>query len=56
MSNSELFAPKRGSARWLGWAIGGVVILLAVLFPFLVDRPRFWLPNIGVKSIWLGTL
>lgn len=56
MSNSELFAPKRGSARWLGWAIGGAVILLAVLFPFLVDRPRFWLPNIGVKSMWLGII
>ncbi|MDO7880671.1 branched-chain amino acid ABC transporter permease [Salinibacterium soli] len=54
---SELFAPKRtGVARWLPWALGGAVILVAVLFPFLVDRPRFWLPNIGVRTIWLGII
>ncbi|MGX5682818.1 branched-chain amino acid ABC transporter permease [Schumannella luteola] len=54
---SELFAPKRtGVARWLPWMLGGAVILIAVLFPFLVDRPRFWLPNIGVRTIWLGII
>ena len=57
MSNVELIAPRRtGIARWLPWALGGTVLLLAVLFPYLVDRPRFWLPNIGVRSIWLGII
>jgi branched-chain amino acid transport system permease protein len=57
MAGTPLFAPRpRGIARWLPWVFGGAVVLLAVLFPFLVDRPRFWLPNIGVRSIWLGII
>jgi len=38
---------------WIGWVI---VLALAFAFPYLVDRPRFWLPNIGVKSLWLGII
>jgi len=38
---------------WIGYV---VVIGLAIAFPYLVDRPRFWLPNIGVKSLWLGII
>jgi len=38
---------------WLGWV---VVLGLAFAFPYLVDRPRFWLPNIGVRSLWLGII
>ena len=48
----------RPKTRWqrFGW-IGWVVVLgLAIAFPYLVDRPRFWLPNIGVKSLWLGII
>lgn len=32
------------------------VLAVAVAFPFVVDRPRFWIPNIGVKTLWLGTI
>ena len=57
MTGTELFAPKpTGLARWLPWALGAAVLVLALIFPFIVDRPRFWLPNIGVKSIWLGII
>lgn len=38
---------------WIGWVI---VVGIAVAFPFVVDRPRFWLPNIGVRSLWLGII
>jgi branched-chain amino acid transport system permease protein len=52
-----LFAPKpRGVSRWLPVGLVGIVILFALMFPYLVDRPRFWLPNIGVRSIWLGII
>jgi len=54
---SVLFAPQpTGVSRWLPWAIVSVVMLLVLIFPFIVDRPRFWLPNIGVQSIWLGII
>ncbi|MCY7412022.1 MAG: branched-chain amino acid ABC transporter permease, partial [Salinibacterium sp.] len=48
-------APKPVWHRYL-WIVWVVVLGLAVAFPFLVDRPRFWLPNIGVKSLWLGII
>ena len=38
---------------WIGWV---AVLALAIAFPFIVDRPRFWLPNIGVRSLWLGII
>ena len=54
---SELFAPKKtGIARWLPWILIAAVLIFAAVFPLIVDRPRFWLPNIGVKSIWLGII
>jgi len=54
---TALFAPRpTGLARWLPWIIVSAVMLLVLVFPFIVDRPRFWLPNIGVKSIWLGII
>lgn len=40
----------------LPWLLSAVVLLGVVLFPFVVDRPRFWLPNIGIRSIWLGII
>jgi branched-chain amino acid transport system permease protein len=49
------------SPRWKSWVtaqnvVVGVVLLLALIFPFVVDRPRFWLPNIGVRTLWMGTI
>ena len=55
--SAELFAPKKtGIARWLPWILIAAVLVFAAIFPLIVDRPRFWLPNIGVKSIWLGII
>ena len=53
----ERFGQKRPSS-WIryGWIVWVIVLGAAVLFPFVVDRPRFWLPNIGVKSLWLGII
>jgi branched-chain amino acid transport system permease protein len=61
MTNTRLITAARVSSLqslwrrfgWIGWVL---VLLIAVSFPFLVDRPRFWLPNIGVKSLWLGII
>lgn len=39
--------------RWILWV---VVLGAALAFPYVVDRPRFWIPNIGIKSLWLGTI
>lgn len=44
---------RRRNYSWIIWV---VIIGLAVAFPFLVDRPRFWVSNIGVKSLWLGII
>ncbi len=43
---------------WRRYALilGIVAIVMAILFPYLVDRPRFWLPNIGVRTLYLGTI
>lgn len=54
--SAELFPERTARQRWTPWIIGAVVIVLAAIFPFVVDRPRFWLPNIGVKSLWLGII
>jgi branched-chain amino acid transport system permease protein len=52
---ASLVEPQTLWTRW-GW-IGWVLVLgLAFAFPYLVDRPKFWLPNIGVKSLWLGII
>ncbi|AYF97310.1 branched-chain amino acid ABC transporter permease [Protaetiibacter intestinalis] len=51
-----------GAVRTRRWTrriplvIGLVALGVAIAFPYLVDRPRFWLPNIGVRSIWLGII
>ena len=37
-------------------ALPVVIVVFAFAFPYLVDRPRFWLPNIGVESLWLATI
>lgn len=39
-----------------GWIVGVVILGFAIAFPYIVDRPRFWLPNIGVRSLWLGII
>lgn len=46
---------------WKKWAtaqniVVAVVLVAAIIFPFVVDRPRFWLPNIGVRTLWMGTI
>lgn len=52
----ELAGTRRSALARYGW-IGWVVVLAAaILFPYVVDRPRFWLPNIGVRSLWLGII
>src|SRR5690625_1600138 len=40
----------------LPWISGAILLLIAVLLPVIVDRPRFWLPNIGVRTMWLGII
>lgn len=54
----ELVDPTAYRRRRIHWEIILVLVLLvvAVIFPFVVDRPRFWIPNIGVKTLWLGTI
>ncbi|MDZ8200934.1 branched-chain amino acid ABC transporter permease [Microbacterium sp. SSW1-59] len=44
---------RRRSRMWIVWT---VILILAIIFPFIVDRPRFWVSNIGVKSLWLGII
>ncbi|AXH34783.1 branched-chain amino acid ABC transporter permease [Humibacter sp. BT305] len=52
------FAPSGVSPLWRRWrwAVWGVALVIAVLFPFVVDRPRFWIPNIGIRTLWLGVI
>ncbi len=45
--------PRLARFAWIGWV---VVLGIAIAFPYVVDRPRFWLPNIGVRSLWLGII
>lgn len=55
--SSEMLRPApRGVAKWLPIALGIAVLAVAIAFPFFVDRPRFWLPNIGIRSLWLGII
>lgn len=46
--------PRTEIARWTPIVFGVLVLALAFSFPHIVDRPRFWLPNIGIRSLWLG--
>lgn len=55
-SGSILRPQRTGLAKWLPIALGAVVLILALAFPYIVDRPRFWLPNIGIRSLWLGVI
>lgn len=43
-------------ATWLPWIAGIALLIAAIALPFVVERPRFWLPNIGVRSMWLGII
>jgi len=59
MSSSKVTSTD--SAPWKRWVttqnlVVAVVIVLGVIFPLVVDRPRFWLPNIGVRTLWMGTI
>jgi branched-chain amino acid transport system permease protein len=59
MSTSTSSTPR--TANWRGWVtaqnvVVAVVLLAAIIFPLVVDRPRFWLPNIGVRTLWMGTI
>ena len=38
--------PRTGLAKWGPIVFGALVLIVALSFPFIVDRPRFWLPNI----------
>lgn len=48
-------SPRSRRVRW-DVLLPLAVLVIAVIFPFVVDRPRFWIPNIGVKTMWLGTI
>lgn len=54
-SGSPLGLPRTRWQRW-GWIVLVVIVLAALAFPYVVDRPRFWLPNVGIRSIWLGII
>lgn len=41
-------------AAWIPAILVVAVIGFALIFPLIVDRPRFWLSNIGVRTFWLG--
>lgn len=45
---------KQGVQLWGPIVAVGVLLGLAVLLPYIVDRPRFWLSNIAIRSLWLG--
>jgi branched-chain amino acid transport system permease protein len=52
---------KNLSPTWKSWVtaqnvVVAVVLVIAIIFPLVVDRPRFWLPNIGVRTLWMGTI
>lgn len=48
--------PARSVWARYGWIAGLVALAFALAFPYIVDRPRFWLPNIGVRSLWLAVI
>lgn len=54
--NPDVVGAPRPFWRRYGLLIGLVAVAVAIAFPYLVDRPRFWLPNIGIKTLWLGTV
>ena len=55
--NATMFRQRSsGLAKWLPIALGALALIVALSFPFIVDRPRFWLPNIGIRSLWLGII
>lgn len=49
--------PSSGArGKLLTWLLPAAVILVAAIFPLVVDRPRFWVPSIGIRSLWLGLI
>ncbi|MGO2746167.1 branched-chain amino acid ABC transporter permease [Microbacterium sp.] len=52
---TENMPARQRRIRW-GIIIPVAILVVAIAFPFVVDRPRFWIPNIGVKTMWLGTI
>lgn len=56
MSMRERATPGARRPLWRRYELllGIAVLILAVSLPYIVDRPRFWLPNIGVKTFWMG--
>lgn len=38
------------------WLLVTLVVVAAAVFPLVVDRPRFWIPNIGIRTLWMGTI
>lgn len=55
LESTGLPARRGRGIRW-GIILPLIAVAVAVVFPFVVDRPRFWIPNIGVKTLWLGTI
>lgn len=52
--------PPTGQRRltWArySWVLGVAVVIFAFAFPYIVDRPQFWLPNVGLRTFWLGII
>lgn len=54
--NPLIVGERRPFWRRYALILGIIAVVVAIAFPYLVDRPRFWLPNIGIKTLWLGTI
>lgn len=55
-SFAQLRPQRSPLATWAPIVLGAAVLIIAFAFPYLVDRPRFWLPNIGIRTLWLGII
>ena len=32
----------------------GLLVLLAIVFPYIVPNPGFWVTNGGTRTLWIG--
>ncbi|MBX3311445.1 MAG: branched-chain amino acid ABC transporter permease [Microbacteriaceae bacterium] len=44
----------RNNRVLVSWLIPVIVLVVAIAFPYFIMKPKFWVPNIGIKTIWLG--
>lgn len=36
--------------------VGLIVLAALIAFPYVVPRPGFWVPSVGIRSMWLGII